>query len=106
MVILPGIRVIVRRFLCIERRFLSDWSKKFYVDVLAQCGSAHFLLIDLIEKMVQLFVLSWSIPAALGLEKTLVVVSVDIAGEPRARATTFIIDTGHLPRHAGPKQIF
>ena len=37
MVILPGIRVIVRRFLCIERRFLSDWSKKFYVDVLAQC---------------------------------------------------------------------
>ena len=38
MVILPGIRVIVRRFLCIERRFLSDWSKKFYVDVLAQCA--------------------------------------------------------------------
>ena len=38
MVILPGIRVIVRRFLCIERRFLSDWSKKFYVDVLSQCG--------------------------------------------------------------------
>ena len=40
MVILPGIRVIVRRFLCIERRFLSDWSKKFYVDVLAQCALA------------------------------------------------------------------
>ena len=38
MVILPGIRVIVRRFLCIERRFLSDWSKRFYVDVLAQCA--------------------------------------------------------------------
>ena len=44
MVILPGIRVIVRRFLCIERRFLSDWSKKFYVDVLAQCAlySIHY----------------------------------------------------------------
>ena len=38
MVILPGIRVIVRRFLCIERRFLCDSSKKFYVHVLAQCG--------------------------------------------------------------------
>ena len=38
MPILPGIRVIVRRFLCIERRFLSNSSKKFYVDVLAQCA--------------------------------------------------------------------
>ena len=38
MVILPGIRVIVRRFLCIERRFLSNSSKKFYVHVLAQCA--------------------------------------------------------------------
>ena len=38
MAILPGIRVIVRRFLCIERRFLRHLSKKIYVHVLAQCA--------------------------------------------------------------------
>ena len=38
MVILPGIRVIVRGFLCIVRGFLRHLSKKFYVHVLAQCA--------------------------------------------------------------------
>ena len=38
MVILPGIRVIVRGFLCIVRGFLSDSPKKIYVHVLAQCA--------------------------------------------------------------------
>ena len=50
MVILPGIRVIVRRFLCIERRFLSDWSKKFYVDVLAQCALLELLASGRVNK--------------------------------------------------------
>ena len=41
MVILPGIRVIVRGFLCIVRGFLRHLSKKFYVHVLAQCAVVH-----------------------------------------------------------------
>ena len=47
MVILPGIRVIVRGFLCIVRGFLRHLSKKFYVHVLAQCAvqcSVNFFL--------------------------------------------------------------
>ena len=41
MVILPGIRVIVRGFLCIVRGFLRHLSKEFYVHVLAQCAVSN-----------------------------------------------------------------
>ena len=56
MAILAGIRVIVRRFLCIERRFLRHSSKKFYVHVLAQCAvqasvlNKHNNVIDFCQK--------------------------------------------------------
>ena len=51
MVILPGIRVIVRRFLCTERRILRHSSKKFYVHVLAQCAVYNTNLIIYYSKV-------------------------------------------------------
>ena len=61
MAILPGIRVIVRRFLCIERRFLRDSPKKFYVNVLNQCA-LHVMIIDLDRHSLVIFS---SLPVAL-----------------------------------------
>ena len=55
MVILPGIRVIVRGFLCIVRGFLRHLSKKFYVHVLAQCALGWSSCYELHPEKRQLF---------------------------------------------------